>query len=69
MKRGSGAFYNISILSIMALTGLLPLQTSQASTLPDPILLVTNSAYASNVYGPFLGEILRAVEHEVGPLG
>ncbi len=50
----------LAVLSILiGMIVVLPPQAIQASSLPDPILLVTNSAYTSNVFGPFLGEILR----------
>ncbi len=61
MKRGLSnllkAFVVLSLLAGLAIPFLH--WGVQASALPDPILLVTNSA-SSNVYGPYLGEILRA---------
>ncbi len=62
MKRGlSNILKTFVVLSLLAGLVIPFLHWGvQASSLPDPILLVTNSAYTSNVFGPFLGEILRA---------
>jgi hypothetical protein len=50
----------IPIILVICLLSTLPGIITKAEPVPDPILLVVNDNYASNHFGRYLGEILRA---------
>ena len=52
--------YKIGVVAVIWAMATVGLPLANAAPLPSPILLVTNSAYAVNPFGAYLGEIFRA---------